>query len=55
MNHMCSLKEKECKVASIGILIGEKAGCVVLPRYLVIQASVESWSVLGRGYLCEIV
>ena len=31
VNRMFSLKEKECKVASIGILIGEMAGCVVLP------------------------
>ena len=28
---------------------GEMAGCVVIPRYLVLQASVERWSVLSRG------
>ena len=42
-------------MASIWILIGEMAVCVVLLRYLVLQASVESWSVLGRGYLRGIV
>ena len=55
VNRMCSLKEKECKAASISILIGEMVGCVVLQQYLVLQASVESWSVLGRGYLRGIV
>ena len=48
VNRKCSLKEKECKVASIGNRIKVMAGCVVLPRYLVLQASVERWSVMSR-------